>query len=161
MINSDLYHCSEFFRVAFYGTRFPLSVSGKQFIYRGQEWEKLGAFVEKMLNKHPGAQLLKTSAIPPEEIYSADAQLLQITSVACEPDPESPIFSNPNVPKAVKAYYQHNGTNTFSFTRPINKGPGGPVRVANDFTSLWTEKTVRRFLMRAAQRWLTRPLYRS
>lgn len=95
-----------------------------------------------MLNKHPGAQLLKTSTIPPEEIYSADAQLIQITGVTCEADVESPIFTNPDVPQSVKAYYLHNGTNTFSFTRPVNKDPSGRVRVANDFTSLWTEKTV-------------------
>ncbi|KAK4698793.1 hypothetical protein P7C70_g7476, partial [Phenoliferia sp. Uapishka_3] len=133
---------SDFYRVAFYGNRFPLSVSGKQFVYRGNEGEKLGAFVEKMLNKHPQAQLLKTSAIPSEEVYSADAQLIQITPVAGETDSESPIFSKPDVPQAVKAYYEHNATNTFSFTRPVTRHPPERVKVVNPFTLIWTEKTV-------------------
>jgi dedicator of cytokinesis protein 3 len=134
---------SEFFRVAFYGNRFPLSVSGKQFVHRGAALEKLGAFIEKMLNKHPGAQLLKTSAIPPEDVQFADGQFLQITSVTPEPDPSSPMFSNPDIPQAIRAYYQHNETHTFSFTRPVSKDPAGRTRITNDFTSLWTEKTVR------------------
>lgn len=45
---------SNYFRVAFYGNRWPASVSGKQFIYRGQGLETLGSFIEKMLNKHAG-----------------------------------------------------------------------------------------------------------
>ncbi|KAM0753228.1 hypothetical protein T439DRAFT_342381 [Meredithblackwellia eburnea MCA 4105] len=150
ILESELYasiaksdrHFGEFFRVAFYGTRFPLSVSGKQFVYRGNEWETLGAFTQRMLNKHPGAQLLKTSTIPSEEVYAADIQLLQITAVGCETDLQSPIFTNPEVPPAVRLYYQHNGTNTFSFTRAVDRDPNSRVRSPNDFTTLWTEKTV-------------------
>lgn len=134
---------SDFFRVAFYGTRFPVSVSGKQFVYRGAPHEKLGGFTERLLNKHPGAQLLKTSVIPAEDISFADAQYLQITSVAPEPDQASPMFSNPDVPQAVRAYYEQNDTHTFSFSRPVNREPAGRTRVANGFTSSWTEKTVR------------------
>lgn len=42
-----------FFRVAFFGSRWPSSISGKQFIYRGQSGETLGAFLERMMSKHP------------------------------------------------------------------------------------------------------------
>lgn len=132
----------EFFRVAFYGTRFPVSVSGKQFVYRGAPLEKLGGFIERMLNKHPGAQLLKTSTIPSEDIQFADAQYLQITSAAPESDQESPMHNNPEVPQAIRAYYEQNDTHTFSFTRPVSKDSAGRTRVDNDFTSSWTEKTV-------------------
>lgn len=142
MLTLSLTLCSEFFRVAFYGTRFPLSVSGKQFVYRGAPLEKLGGFIEKMLNKHPGAQLLKMSTIPSEDVQYADGQFLQITSVAAEPDQTSPIFANADVPHNVRAYYQQNETHTFSFSRPVSKDPAGRTRVTNDFTSMWTEKTV-------------------
>jgi dedicator of cytokinesis protein 3 len=63
-----------------------------------------------MQNKHPGATLLKTSAAPSEEIQFSDGQFLQITSVSPEPDKTTAIFTNPNVPKAVRAYYQNSGT---------------------------------------------------
>lgn len=92
-----------------------------------------------MLNKHPGAQLLDTSSIPPEEIQFADAQWLQITSVSPEPDQTSPMFSNPDVPPAVKSYYEQNDIHTFSFSRPVNRAPDGR---ASDIASSWTEKTV-------------------
>ncbi|KAI5478526.1 hypothetical protein MNV49_005055 [Pseudohyphozyma bogoriensis] len=132
----------EYFRVAFYGSRFPISVCGKQFIYRGSEHEKLGPFTEKMLNKHPGAVLLKTSTIPPEELQFADGQFLQITPVTPEPNLSSPVFTSPDVPAAVRSYYEHNATQTFSFTRPVNKDAVARARGASDFATLWTEKTV-------------------
>lgn len=99
-----------------------------------------------MLNKHPGAQLLKTSTIPPEELQFADGQFLQITAVTPEPDLGLPVFANPDVPHSVRVYWENNGTNTFSFNRPVNKDLGGKGGGANDFTSLWTEKTVCSFL---------------
>lgn len=43
---------SKYFRVAFYG-QWPTSVSGKQFVYRAQPSENLGAFIDRMLSKHP------------------------------------------------------------------------------------------------------------
>jgi len=141
-LTSSLLLHSDFFRVAFYGTRFPASVSGKQFVYRGAPLEKLGGFIERMLNKHPGAQLLKTSTIPSEDIQFADAQYLQITSAAPEPDQESSMFTNPDVPQAIRAYYEQNDTHTFSFTRPVSKDSAGRTRIDNNFTSSWTEKTV-------------------
>ncbi|KAH8918163.1 hypothetical protein BT69DRAFT_1354118 [Atractiella rhizophila] len=141
IVKSDRYF-SEYFRVAFYGNRFPASVQNKQFIYRGLEWEKFSAFCERLQNKHPNAQLLKTNTLPPEEVQYADGQFLQITSVNPEPDYTSPIFQSAEVPQAIKTYYEHNATNTFSFTRPVKKENRGLQRVTNDFVNLWTEKTV-------------------
>ncbi|GAA6012300.1 hypothetical protein JCM10207_002794 [Rhodosporidiobolus poonsookiae] len=135
-------HFGNYFRVAFYGNRWPASVSGKQFIYRGHGLETLGAFIEKMLNKHPGAQLLKTSSIPSEEVQYGEGQFLQITAVLPEVDRSSPIFANPDTPHFVRAYYLANDVNTFSFSRPLTKDAEGNSRMSNDFASLWTEKTV-------------------
>ncbi|GAA5903536.1 hypothetical protein JCM5296_006854 [Sporobolomyces johnsonii] len=135
-------HFGNYFRVAFYGSRWPMSVSGKQFVYRGAGLETLGAFIEKMLNKHPGAQLLKTSSIPAEDVQYGEGQFLQITAVTAEVDQTSPFFTNPDVPHYVRSYYEHNNVNTFSFTRALARDAEGHARSTNDFTSLWTEKTV-------------------
>lgn len=75
--------------------------------YRGFEWEKFGAFCERMLNKHPGAQLLKTTGDPPVDIRFGSDQYVQCTAVNPEPDLKSPLFSNPDVPPQIKAYYEH------------------------------------------------------
>lgn len=91
-----------------------------------------------MLNKHPGAQLLRTSSIPSDDIQFSDGQHLQITSVVPEPDQQSTIFTNPDVPHAVRDYYLRNETHTLSFSRSVNRGEDGDT----SYLSTWTEKTV-------------------
>ncbi|CAG8552369.1 31262_t:CDS:2 [Gigaspora margarita] len=131
---------SEYFRVGFYGRGFPASLQNRQFIYRGYEWEKIGAFCERMLNKHPQAQLLKSNSTPTDEILHGDGQFLQVTAVMPEPDRNAPVFKG-DVPSAIRSYYEHNSINTFSFSRPVNKNPDG-VKSTNEFLDLWTEKTI-------------------
>ena len=75
--------------------------------YRGYEWEKFGAFCERMFNKHPGAQLLKTMGDPPVDIRFGSDQYIQCTAVTPEPHRESAIFTNLDVPPQVRAYYEH------------------------------------------------------
>jgi hypothetical protein len=55
-------------------------------ISRGGEWEKLGPFCERILNKYVGAQLLRTNAPPSEEIINSAGSWVQITSVNPEID---------------------------------------------------------------------------
>ncbi|RDX50021.1 cytoplasmic protein [Lentinus brumalis] len=133
-IITDQRYYSDYFRVAFYGN-FPVAIRNKQFIYRGYEWEKFGAFCERMLNKHPGAQLLKTMGDPPVDIRFGNDQYIQCTAVTPEPRRDSAIFNNPDVPPQVRAYYEHTDINLFSYARPISK-------VADDGTEeVWIEKT--------------------
>jgi dedicator of cytokinesis protein 3 len=60
-----------------------------------------------MLNKHPGSQLLKIVGDPPVDIKFGNEQFIQCTAVVPEPDRSLPIFTNPDVPAAVKDYYEH------------------------------------------------------
>lgn len=60
-----------------------------------------------MLNKHPGAQLLKTLGDPPVDIRFGSDQYIQCTAVVPEPNRESPIFTNPDVPAQIRTYYEH------------------------------------------------------
>ena len=75
--------------------------------YRGFDWEKFGAFCERMLNKHPGARLLKSLGDPPVDIRFGSDQYIQCTAVVPEPDRELPIFTNPDVPPQIRTYYEH------------------------------------------------------
>lgn len=85
--------------------------------YRGYEWEKFGAFCERMLNKHPEAQLLKTLGDPPVDVRFGNDQYIQCTAVTPEPDKTLPIFTNPDVPRAVRTYYEHSAINLFTTSR--------------------------------------------
>lgn len=95
-----------------------------------------------MQNKHPGAQLLKTTNIPSEEIQTDEGQYLLVTRVTPEPDRTSPIFTNIDVPLTVRNYYEHNATDTFSFRRDVVKAEESVARSQFEFASTWIEKTV-------------------
>ncbi|KAF8185096.1 hypothetical protein K438DRAFT_1974296 [Mycena galopus ATCC 62051] len=125
---------SDYYRVGFYGN-FPGAIRDKRFIYRGYEWEKFGAFCERMLSKHRGAQLLKTPGEPPVDIRFGHDQYIQCTAVTPEPNPALPIFSNPDVPLPVRTYYEHGAINLFSSSRQVKKitRSGGE--------EIWLEKT--------------------
>ncbi|KIK67093.1 hypothetical protein GYMLUDRAFT_37133 [Collybiopsis luxurians FD-317 M1] len=132
-IVTDQRYYPDYYLVTFYGN-FPVAIRDKRFIYRGYEWEKYGAFCERMLNKHPGTQLLKIAGDPPVDIRFGTEQYIQCTAVTPEPNRETPVFSNPDVPSAVRAYYEHSAINLFSTSRPVK-------RVARDGTEeVWIEK---------------------
>jgi hypothetical protein len=86
---------------------FRLRISNLANQYRGFEWEKLAAFCERMLSKHPGAQLLRTLGDPPVDIRFGTDQYVQCTPVVPEPDRSLQIFTNVDVPLAVRSYYEH------------------------------------------------------
>ena len=124
-IITDQRYYPDYFRVAFFG-EFPDAIRGKQFIvrlhtplsfaphspipivqYRGYEWEKYGAFCERMLSKHRGSQLLKTPGDPPVDVRFGTDQYIQVTAVSAEPNRSLPIFTCPDVPPAIRSYYEH------------------------------------------------------
>lgn len=122
----------------------------------------LRSFTERMLNMHPKAILLDRCDLPSKDVMQSSQQHLQIFSVAPLPDRAFPIFTNPDVPpgkssqttplrkfahwdlQAVRAYYEMNGTNRFSYTKPFQKTePTARIYDAifpSEFQSTWTEK---------------------
>ncbi|KAG9316449.1 putative cytoplasmic protein [Chiua virens] len=133
-IITDQRYYPDYFRVAFFG-EFPDAIRSKQFIYRGFEWEKYGAFCERMLNKHPGAQLLKTPGDPPVDVRFGTDQYIQVISVSPEPNRTLAIFTCPDVPPTIRSYYEHSSVHIFSSSRPITKTD------QNGNEEVWLEKT--------------------
>ncbi|CAK5281374.1 unnamed protein product [Mycena citricolor] len=133
-IVTDQRYYPDYYRVTFYGN-FPAAIRDKRFIYRGYEWEKFGAFCERMLSKHPGAQLLKTPGDPPVDIRYGSDQFIQCTAVTPEPDRTQPIFTNPDVPIPVRTYYEHSAISLFSSSRQVKK----ITRMGTE--EIWVEKT--------------------
>ncbi|KAJ3216887.1 hypothetical protein HDU67_008794 [Dinochytrium kinnereticum] len=85
ILQQERYHPT-YYRVGFYGRGFSSSLRNKQFIYRAGEWEKLGPFCERILNKYVGAQLLRTNAMPGDDVINGNGSWVQITSVNPEID---------------------------------------------------------------------------
>jgi len=129
----------------------------------------LGALSLTMTVSSNSATLLRTSEIPPDDIQLGESQFLQITAVAAEVDQSAHVFTRPDVPAYVRAYYlvrplslrsssrtlalrltprhpscsQHNETNTFSFARPLSKDAVARRAGSTDDPAVrWTEKTV-------------------
>lgn len=104
----------------------------------------VNSFRERHMNKHPSAMLLDYQSIPDEDLQNSDGQYIQICQVTPEPDRSFPIFQNPDVPTAVRAYYEHNGTNVFSFETKFSKASADQARntsVSTDFLSTWSLRT--------------------
>ncbi|KAL4080221.1 hypothetical protein V8B97DRAFT_1914290 [Scleroderma yunnanense] len=131
----DQRYYPDYFKVAFWGD-FPDALRGKHFIYRGYEWERYGAFCERMLNKHPGAQLLKATGEPSADVRFGNDQYIQVMAVSPEPDRNLPVFTSLDVPLAIRSYYEHSGINLFSCSRQI-------TRADHDGNEeIWIEKTL-------------------
>uniref|UniRef100_A0AAZ3QC61 Dedicator of cytokinesis 3 n=1 Tax=Oncorhynchus tshawytscha TaxID=74940 RepID=A0AAZ3QC61_ONCTS len=127
----------EFFRVGFYGRKFPFFLRNKEFVCRGHDYERLEAFQQRMLGEFPQAIAMQHPNQPDEAILQCDAQYLQIYAVT--PVPENvKILQMDRVPDRIKSFYRVNNVRRFRYDRPFHKGSKDRE---NEFKSLWIERT--------------------
>uniref|UniRef100_A0A8C5A8L7 Dedicator of cytokinesis 3 n=1 Tax=Gadus morhua TaxID=8049 RepID=A0A8C5A8L7_GADMO len=127
----------EFFRMGFYGRKFPFFLRNKEFVCRGYDYERLEDFQQRMLGEFPQAIAMQHPNQPDDTILQSDAQYLQIYAVT----PVSDITDAPQlerVPERIKSFYRINNVNRFHYDRPFHKGPKDRE---NEFRSLWIERT--------------------
>lgn len=132
-----LRHESEYFRVAFYGLRFPEFLRNRVFIYRGKEYERLSDFCSRILAQHPAAELMQTLTTPGEEITQSDGMCIQINSVEPIVHNNMVEFMKKNISPKILKYYLTNNVRNFQFSRPYRE-KSGDDNVAN----LWLERTI-------------------
>ncbi|KAK7916335.1 hypothetical protein WMY93_012096 [Mugilogobius chulae] len=127
----------EFFRVGFYGRKFPFFLRNKEFVCRGHDYERLEAFQQRMLGEFPQAIAMQHPNQPDEGILQCDAQYLQIYAVT--PVPENvTVLQMDRVPDRIKSFYRVNNVRRFRYDRPFHKAPKDKD---NEFKSLWIERT--------------------
>lgn len=152
----------EYFRVGFYGMNFPLFVrvryahrchstlfvllknnnfiyfQNKQFVYRGLEYERIGAFTQRLQTEFPQAQILTKNSPPDQSLLAENGQFIQISNV--RPIAENPHLLNTRVPvpEKIARFYEVNDVKRFQHDRPIYKGQ---IDKDNEFKSLWIERT--------------------
>ncbi|XP_057701081.1 dedicator of cytokinesis protein 3-like isoform X2 [Corythoichthys intestinalis] len=127
----------EFFRVGFYGRKFPFFLRNKEFVCRGHDYERLEAFQQRMLGEFPQAIAMQHPNQPDEAILQCDAQYLQIYAVTPVPEAVA-ILQSDRVPDRIKSFYRVNNVRRFRHDRPFHKGPKDRD---NEFKSLWIERT--------------------
>nr|XP_036883291.1 dedicator of cytokinesis protein 4 isoform X2 [Manis javanica] len=127
----------EFFRVGFYGKKFPFFLRNKEFVCRGHDYERLEAFQQRMLNEFPHAIAMQHANQPDETIFQAEAQYLQIYAVTPIPENQE-VLQREGVPDNIKSFYKVNHIWKFRYDRPFHKGTKDKE---NEFKSLWVERT--------------------
>ncbi|KAN0033588.1 hypothetical protein ACTFIV_000049 [Dictyostelium citrinum] len=132
---------AEYFRVGYYGKKFPLSIQGKEFLYKGFELERLSDFTTRILAKFPDAELLKSTSEPTTEIQNSDGKYLLITIVNpsnLEEVEKKQKFIIPGTPNNSKSYLKRNDVNVFVYSKPFEKASGAVVSNSNNkFGDLW------------------------
>ncbi|XP_050087293.1 dedicator of cytokinesis protein 3 isoform X2 [Anopheles aquasalis] len=130
----------EYFRVGYYGTGFPSFVRNKQFIYRGLEYERIGAFIQRLQTEFPTAQILDKKQYPPDSsILNSPEQRFHVVNVRPIADPYHLKSAKVTVPEKISKYYEVNDVTRFQYDRPIHKGT---VDRENEFKSLWIVRTI-------------------
>ncbi|KAM8705044.1 hypothetical protein ACLKA7_009497 [Drosophila subpalustris] len=128
----------EYFRVGFYGMDLPLFVRNKQFVYRGLEYERIGAFTQRLQTEFPSAQILANNSPPDAAILNAPEQYIQISNVRPVGDAQALKTAMVPVPEKIARFYEVNDVTRFIYDRPMYKGP---IDKDNEFKSLWIERT--------------------
>lgn len=128
-----------YFCVTYHGNGWPASLQEKMFIYRGLEWEKYVSFCERLLQKHPHA-LLVNAGNNDDTARRSEGQSLQVTAVQPDPDKTRDVFLKQDVPDGVRAYYEHNATDRFWFTRPRST-PEGSSSQQEGLAQAWAQRT--------------------
>lgn len=111
----------------------------KQFVYRGLEYERIGAFTQRLQTEFAQAQILPRQS-PPDSVLMADGgQWLQISTVRPLADVPAVLrASTVPVPERIERFYQVNDVRRFQHDRPVYKGQ---VDKDNEFKSMWIERT--------------------
>ncbi|KYQ96758.1 SH3 domain-containing protein [Tieghemostelium lacteum] len=136
----------EYFRVGYYGKRFPQNLQNREFIYKGNEFERLSDFISKTQDKWPKAELLKATDIPPQSIQDSDQQYLLITSVQVSNISETQkrqsvsasSGSKKRLPHRQQQFNARNKVNVFLYSKPIKKTQNG-TKSQNEFEDLWIQ----------------------
>ncbi|XP_014208352.1 dedicator of cytokinesis protein 1 isoform X2 [Copidosoma floridanum] len=160
----------EYFRVAYYGRGYPLFLRNKVFVYRGKEYERISDFCSRMLNQLPNAEPMNKLSPPSDKLMESNAQYIQINKVDPVMDEKKHRLSGkPVTAEPVLRYHRVNNVQKFRFSRPAPRNGEKDKEAANEFASLWLERTLlatshslpgilRWFLVVSSETYLVSPL---
>lgn len=107
-------------------------------MYRGLEYERIGAFTQRLQTEFASAQLYTKNSPPDVSIMNSSEQYCQISTVRPIIDENHLKNATNVVPDKIARYYEVNDVTKFQHDRPIHKET---VDKNNEFKSLWIERT--------------------
>jgi tetratricopeptide (TPR) repeat protein len=144
-INDSKRFFASYFYVAYYGKGFDdWGLRNNQYIYRGNEAERLMDFVERIMKRFPNAEMLKPMAPVTDEVLNGDGQYIQLMTVypvefgdiktKC-----SPKDRNENISMNIAGYSQANKVKVFNYFRTYRMHPKD--KEMNEISDLYTNIT--------------------
>ncbi|KAI8491205.1 Dedicator of cytokinesis protein 3 [Branchiostoma belcheri] len=110
-----------FYRVGYYGKKFPFFLRNKTFVYQGQPYEKIQDFSQRLQTEFPNASFMTHNLPLDDEVINSDVEYIQICKATPVPQ-DSEILHDQTVPEKIASYYRANNIDTFVFDRPVHKG---------------------------------------
>ncbi|WRT70308.1 uncharacterized protein IL334_007306 [Kwoniella shivajii] len=125
----------EYFRLAYYG-EFGQSNQDKDFVIRGEPWQRYSEFCDAIQLKYPKVTIHRSKIPPLSSSKESTDPLIWITPLTPEPDLTKPVFGDAVI-ENVQSHWRYNGIREFSTLRPY-------MRDLNEVEVVltWTEKTV-------------------
>lgn len=138
-----------YFRVIYHGKGFPelLTRATYGYIYRGNEYEQLSDFKDRLLDEWPNAEVLPKLDPPGPEITESDGQYLQINAVEPVMCDKMKRLSGKPVSEQILQYYKYNNVEKFEFSRPVYRheepleGSNNDSIKQNEFAIRWLIRT--------------------
>ncbi|XP_026730070.1 dedicator of cytokinesis protein 1 isoform X2 [Trichoplusia ni] len=137
-----------YFRVVYHGKGFPeLLRTPYGYIYRGNEYEQLQDFNDRLLDEWPEAEILPKLGPPGPEITESNGQYLQVNAVEPVMGDKLKRLSGKPIAEQILQYYKHNNVDKFEFSRPFYRaeepvdGSTDDLSNQNEFATRWLEKT--------------------
>jgi dedicator of cytokinesis protein 3 len=112
-------------------------------MYRGQEYEKLAAFIQRIRAEWPNANLLRKNSPPKPKITTDSGQHLQICNVKPKPRPKG-TANAVGIPDKIRSFYLVNDVWTFQYDRKLEKLTNGEAKAHDEnseFKTMWIERT--------------------
>lgn len=85
---------------------FVFALQNKQFVYRGLEYERIGAFTQRLQTEFPTAQILTNNSPPDNSILTAPEQYIQISNVRPVGDAQALKTAMVPVPEKIARFYE-------------------------------------------------------
>jgi hypothetical protein len=136
-ITQNVRQIPQYFRVGYWGRKFPTSIRNKEFVYRVPDnRDHIGVFCDRIQNQFPQAQLMMHNKPIGDDVRTGDEMFCQICKVSPLPKPNPERFKHRRVQPALSAYYDMSEVDHFIYMRPFHKGE----KTENEFETLWTER---------------------
>ena len=110
----------KYFKVAFRGMGFPVSIRDKEFVYEGSPTERASAFTDRMQEQYPSAQIVTS-----ENIDDVEGQFLVISAISPHRDLSHQVYQRARVLHVIRDYLVCSHPQAFSVSSKRNTV--GPV----------------------------------